>query len=122
MGHYAYEVQEATTLINKDCFNEVLSKIKEVVSKDKWRGYGWRSDVLNAQTLEDVAREFNIQLTEEGDGYYRPVIDSVYVSIFFDELIHIVTPYMTDGEIKVDNEYGIVTFVFEDGTVRRYDE
>ena len=122
MGHYAYEVQEATTLINKECFNEVLNKIKEAVSQDRWRGYGWRNDVLNAQTLERVAREFGIQLTDEGDGYYRPIINAVYVSMFFDELIHTVAPYMTDGEIKVDNEYGIVTFEFENGTVRKYDE
>lgn len=122
MGHYAYEIEKITTFINKEDFNKVLDRIKEEVNKDKWKGYGWRDSVLNAKTLEDVAKEFGIQLTDEGGGYYRPVINGVYVSNFFTYLIDIVAPFMTYGEIKVDNEYGIVTIVFENGEVQRFDE
>lgn len=115
MGHYAYELKEATTTINKENFNEVLSKIKEEVGTDRWSCYGWRQDVLEAETLEDVAKVFNIQLVDEGDDNYRPYINDVYVSNFFKYLINIVAPYMTDGEIQVDDEYDTVTIKFEDG-------
>ena len=115
MGHYAYELKEATTTINKENFNEVLSKIKEEVGTDKWKSYGWRQSVLNAETLEDVAKEFNIKLVDEGEDNYRPYINDVYVSDFFKYLINIVAPYMTDGEIQVDDEYDEVTIIFNDG-------
>lgn len=115
MGHYAYELKEATTFINKENFNEVLEKIKEEVRTDKWSGYGWRDAVLNAETFEDVTREFGIELIDEGDGNYRPFVNGIYVSNFFKYLIDIVAPYMTDGEIQVDDEYSKVTVIFENG-------
>lgn len=118
MSHYAYEVKEATTTINKKDFENVLSKIKKEVATDKWVHYGWRNNMLNAETLEDVASEFNIQLADEGNGNYRPVINNVYVSNFFPKLIEIVAPFMTDGELVIDNEYNIVTIAFKNGQVQ----
>ena len=115
MGHYAYELKEATTTINKKNFDEVLTKIKEEVETDRWKSYGWRQSVLEAETLEDVVKEFNIKLVDEGEGNYRPYINDVYVSNFFKYLISIVAPYTTDGEIQVDDEYDGVTIKFEDG-------
>ena len=115
MGRYVYELKEATTTINKGNFNEVLTKIKEEVGTSRWSCYGWKQHVLEAETLEDVAKIFNIQLVDEGDGNYRPVINDVYVSDFFKYLINIVAPYMTDGEIQVDDGYDTVTIEFEDG-------
>ena len=82
---------------------------------ESWKSYGWRDYVLNAETLEDVAKEFNIKLVDEGEGNYRPYINDVYVSNFFKYLINIVAPYMTDGEIQVDDEYDTVTIEFTDG-------
>ena len=120
MGTYAYELKEATTFIKKENFDEVLEKIKAEVETPRWSGYGWRQYVLNAETLEDVAKEFNIQLIDEGDENYRPYINDVYVSNFFKDLIHIVAPYMTDGEIQVDDEYDTVTIAFEDGNEMIY--
>lgn len=115
MGHYAYELHKATTTMNKENFDEVLVKIKEEVSKDKWKGYGWRDAVLNAETFEEALEEFGILLEYEGNGNYRPVINDVYVSNFFGSLTHIVAPYMTDGEIQVEDDYGVVDIIFEDG-------
>lgn len=112
MSFYAYELKEATTYINKKVFSIVLEKIKQEVRKNKWKCYGWRKTVLDADTLEDVAKEFDIQLANEGDGYYRPVIDGTYISDFFDCLIEIVAPYMTEGEIVVNAEYDIVKIKF----------
>ena len=120
MGHYAYELTEATTFINKKHFDKVLTKIKNEVKQDRWRGYGWRDAVLNTETLEDFAKEFNIQLIDEGNDNYRPYINDVYVSDFFRPLIHIIAPYMTDGEIKVDDEYDTVTIEFDNGTEMIY--
>lgn len=120
MGHYAYELKEATTFINKENFNEVLTKIKEEVGTDKWSGYGWRDAVLNAEIFEDVTKEFGIELIDEGNGDYRPFINNIYVSNFFKYLIHIVAPYMSDGEIQVDDEYGVVTIIFENGEAKIY--
>ena len=97
MGAYADELKEATTFINKKDFDEALMKIKEAVNTDRWSGYGWKHHVLNAKTLEDVATTFGIQLIDEGDDNYRPVIQNVYVSQFFDYLINIIAPYMTNG-------------------------
>jgi hypothetical protein len=120
MGHYAYELKEATTFINEENFDEVLVKIIEEVATDKWKGYGWRDSVLNAVSFEDVAREFGIELIDERDGNYRPFINGVYVSSFFKYLIHIVAPYMSDGEMQVDDEYGVTIIVFENGEAQIY--
>ena len=120
MGYYAYELHKATTTMNKESFDEVLTKIKEEVGKDKWKGYGWRDSVLNAETFEEALEEFGILLEDEGNGNYRPVINDVYVSNFFESLAYIVAPYMTCGEIEVEHDYGAVTIVFEDGKVNVY--
>jgi len=114
MSHYAYELKEATTFVNEKDFDKILVKIKEEVSAVKWQGYGWRNEVLNASRLEDVVGEFNILLMHEGNGYFRPIINDVYVSNFFSYLIDIVAPYMTDGEIVVNDEYDDVTIAFKD--------
>ena len=81
MGNYAYELKEATTFINKEDFNKVLEDIKREVRKEEWRCYGWRNNVLNAKTLEDViVNEFRIKLFDEGDGYYKPIINGINIS------------------------------------------
>lgn len=114
MGHYAYETKDATTFIDMSGF-ELVEDIKNAVRMEKWNCYGWRNDVLKAETVEEIANVFNIKLVDEEDGYCRPVIDCVYVSHFFSDLIKIVAPYMTDGVIEVDDEYNIVTITFENG-------
>ena len=112
MSTYINELTEATTTINKSDFNEVLAKIKYAASADKWTQYGWRNDVLQAKTLIDVMNIFNIELSGDENGNYRPIINNVYLSSFFDDLVHIIAPYMTDGKIIVDDGYftTIVTF------------
>ena len=117
MGDYAYEVQEATAFLDMDQFIlcNGIKQVQDVVRTEKWCGYGWRDELLEAKNAYDVAKVFGIQLIDEGVGFYRPVINDVYVSSFFKELINIVAPYMTDGIIKVDDEYNIVTIQFEDG-------
>ena len=120
MGHYAYELKEATSFINKKDFNTVLEKIKEEVKTPKWSCYGWRNSVLKAETLEDFAKEFNIQLVEEENDNYRPEINDVYVSNFFRYLIEIIAPYMTNGEININDEYDDVLIVFENGISNVY--
>ena len=115
MGNYAYELKETTTTINKANFDEILAKIKEEVMLHLWWNYGWRENVLKAETLEDVTKEFGIELIDEGNGNYRPYINGIYVSNFFKYLVDIVAPYMTDGEIQVDDEYSKVTVIFENG-------
>ena len=124
MSHYAYEVQEATSFLDKENFELLggVEEIKNVVRTEKWCGYGWRNSVLEATTADDIARIFSVQLVDEGAGFYRPVIEDAYVSNFFKELINIVAPYMTDGEIKVDEEYNIVTIKYEDGKVNMWRE
>lgn len=121
MSHYAYEVQDATTRINRSDF-EVVERIKDAARTEKWCGYGWRNELLDATTIEEVAEIFGIELVDEGEGYYRPFIDEVYVSHFFETMIDIVAPYMTDGVIKVDDEYNIVTIVFENGKANVFRE
>ena len=118
MGYYANELREATTFINEESFSKVLTKIKEEVNTDRWKGFGWRDAVLKSETLEEALEEFSLQLEEVEEGNYRPVIHDVYVSFFFDYLIHIVAPYVTNGEIQVEHDYGSETIVFEDGQVQ----
>lgn len=119
MGSYAYELQKSTSFINRKHFDDVLENIKKEVKKDNWDGFGWRNDVLSAETLEDVAKTFNIKLVDEDEGYYRPVIYEVYISHFFRKLLHIVAPYMTDGKIVVRAEYKrvIITFANKDVSI-----
>lgn len=119
MSHYAYEVQEATAYLDGDLASNLnlVEKIKNVARTEKWCGYGWRDRLLEAKSIFEIARIFGIQLVDEGMELYRPVIDGAYVSNFFKELIDLVAPFMTDGEINVDDEYNIVTIQFEDGNV-----
>ena len=122
MSHYAYEVEEATAFLDMDhfiLFNGV-KRIQDAARTERWCGYGWRDELLKAQTADDVARIFGIGLVDEGAGFCRPIIDGIYVSRFFDTLIDIMAPFMTNGFIKVDDEYNIVTIVFEDGKALVY--
>ena len=118
MSHYANELQKVTAFIHEENFDKVLNDIKNTVATKRWLGFGWRENVLNARTLEDFTNEFAIKLVDEGNGYFRPVIKNVYVSTFFEDLIYIIAPYMTNGEIVVDDEYNNVTITFDDGKVR----
>lgn len=115
MSHYATEIKKATCYIHKSDFETVRKEIQSVVDRDGWLHYGWHDEVLKATTLEEILSEFNIRLVNEYGNYYRPVIEDVYVSSFFDTLIMIIGKYMTNGKIVVDDEYGIVTVKFKDG-------
>lgn len=115
MSHYATEIKKATCYIHSSDFETVRKEIQSVVNRDGWSHYGWHDEVLKATTLEEILSEFDIRLVNEYGNYYRPVIEDVYVSNFFDALIQIVANYMTNGKIKVDDEYGIVVVKFKDG-------
>lgn len=112
MSTHISECIEATTTMNKDDFDTVLANIKTAASLPKWKRYGWKDTVLEAKTFNDVMKEFNIGLVDMGNGNYRSVFNHVYVSDFFKDLLNIVTPYMTDGEIIVDDSYTITTITF----------
>lgn len=117
MSNYSYEVQEATSFLDMDKFILCggVKQIQDAARTEKWCGYGWRNDLFEAKNAYDVAKIFGIELCDEGVGFYRPVIENTYVSNFFETMIEVVAPYMTDGIIKVDDEYNIVTIKFEDG-------
>ena len=103
MSSYINEIKEATTFIHKDNFKTILHKIKIETAKSKWACYGWRNDILKSKTLRTALSIFGIKLADEGNGYYRPVIKDTYVSDAFEALITITAPYMTEGEIVVDD-------------------
>lgn len=105
MSHYIYDLEDATTTINRKDFNTVLAAIKQEVKKPKWNSYGWKDDVLKAETLEEVAWIFDIGLCNVSDGNYRPVFAGTYASDFFKYLLEIVTPYMSTGKIVIADEY-----------------
>lgn len=105
MSHYIYDLEDATTTINRKDFNTVLATIKQEVKKPKWNCYGWKDDVLKAEALENVAWIFDIGLCDVSDRNYRPVFDGTYASDFFKYLLEIVTPYMSTGKIVIDDGY-----------------
>ena len=113
MSHYATDIKKATCYMHIDDMEEVLGEIWETVKT--WNHYGWQSNVLEALTLPEALREFDIGIEHVYGNYYRPIFDETYCSAFFRELADIVAPYMTNGQIVVDNEYGIMTVGFEDG-------
>ena len=106
MSHYIYDLEDATTTINRKDFNTVLAAIKQEVKKPKWNSYEWKDDVLKAETLEEVAWIFDIGLCNVSDGNYRPVFAGTYASDFFKYLLEIVTPYMSIGKIVIADGYG----------------
>lgn len=106
MSHYIYDLEDSTTTINRKDFNTVLAAIKQEVEKPKWNCYGWKDDVLKAETLEEVAWIFDIGLCNVSDGNYRPVFAGTYASDFFKYLLEIVTPYMSIGKIVIADGYG----------------
>lgn len=118
MSHYATEIKPATCYIHKEDFNEILYRIKKAAEAKCWNCYGWQKAVLNANTLEDVAKEFDIQLLHEYGNYYRPYIFDVYVSDFFKTLIEIMSYFMTNGKIMVNDEYSDVTIKYKNGSVK----
>lgn len=113
MGRYFNEYTESTTSINKNNFDIVLSKIKTAASSPKWKQYGWRNDILRAESFYDVMKEFGIELSDDGGDNFKPIFRHVYVSDFFKDLLNIVTPYMSDGHIIVDDGYTIMTITFK---------
>ena len=106
MSHYANEFREATCYINRADFVEAAAKIRGACQTEEWVGYGWRDDLLDAYDLFDVGNIFNIGFEPVYGNYYRPVIKDVYVSRFFDTMIKVVAPYMTNGIMEIDDEYG----------------
>lgn len=83
---------------------------------------GWRADVLNAETLADVAREFNITLYHTdslGDGVQvLPIVNETYRTDFFKQLLPLIAPYMSDGSIELlDSDYGLYVVEFKGGAV-----
>ena len=103
MSTYVNELKKATTLVHEDDFKTILRKIKTEAAKSKWTCYGWRNDALKSKNLRTALSVFGIKLADEGNGYYRPVIKDTYVSDAFEALITIAAPYMTEGEIVVDD-------------------
>ena len=103
MSSYINEIKEATTFIHKDNFKTILHKIKIEAAKSKWACYGWRNDILKSKNLRTALSIFGIKLADEDNGYYRPVIQNTYVSDVFEALTAIATPYMTEGEMVVDD-------------------
>ena len=106
MSHYIYDLEDATTTINRKDFNTVLAAIKQEATQPKWTRHGWKDDVLKAEILEKVAWIFDIGLCNVSDGNYRPVFDGTYASDFFKYLLEIVTPYMSNGKIIIADEDG----------------
>ena len=103
MSTYVNELKKATTLVHEDNFKTILRKIKTEAAKSKWACYGWRNDILKSKNLRTALSIFGVKLADEGNGYYRPVIKDTYVSDAFETLITIAAPYMTEGEIVVDD-------------------
>lgn len=123
MGRYFNECTESTTSMNKKDFDIVLSKIKTAASSPKWKQYGWRDNVLKSESFYDVMKEFDIELSDDGEGNFRPIFNHVYVSDFFKDLFNIITPYMSDGFIIVDDGYTIATIKFKNhqAEIKRHD-
>lgn len=84
---------------------------------------GWRDEVMNAETLADVARVFNIELYHTdalGDGcQVLPIFNEVYHSGYFAQLLPRVAPFMADGRLELlDSDYGLYVVEFKGGRAK----
>ncbi len=113
MSRYVTETKATTAAVNQDHFPVILAALKER-ARD-FNGYSWQEDFLKAPDLFAALLEFGIFLESAGEGYYKPVIDDVYVSAFAKDIIRIFAPY-TIGEIHLtDGLYDIAIVYTNDG-------
>ena len=118
MSNYIFELEPATCAVKKNEIEAFAKAIKEAVSDSRWDHYGWKPNIMKAKDLYDIAKEFDIELIDEGDGTLRPYFNSTYQSGFFEDLTKIAAPFMTDGEIFINNEYSDIRIEYLNGELQ----
>lgn len=114
MSNYMTDVKPSTAGFKEENKDAICTAIREAAMDKEWNSYGWVDVYRNAEKLEDQLDEFGITLREENNLLFFEFND-VYESAFFETMMKKIAPYMEDGVILVDNEYGIMAYTFENG-------
>lgn len=119
MGYELTSTKVTTSFALEDS-DAILEKLRAMASDEKWSNYGWRDDVANAKSLDEIAYAFGITLNfvgEDGQVRLAPEFNDVYRSMCFDDMAQVVAPYMSNGVIEGVSGFGKWQCVFKDGKV-----
>lgn len=117
MSNYMYDIKPSTAGFKEESKVAMCDAIRKAASDPEWDHYGWANCYRNAERLEDQLNEFGITLREEDDLLFFEFND-VYESAFFQTMMKTIAPFMSDGVMLIDNEYVVLGYVFENGTVK----
>ena len=121
MSRYVSAINQTTAIVHEDDFSSILSDIKERASSDKYISYGWRNELLETNHLIDAMKVFGIKLVHVGlfsSGFCCPIINDVYVSVFFKDMIQAFAPYAMGGIVVADSYGDCTTIDFKHGEVK----
>lgn len=121
MSRYVSAINQTTAIVHEDDFANILADIKERALSEKYIGYAWRDELLDKVHLIDAMKVFGIELVNVGmfiSGFFSPVINDVYVSAFFKDMIQAFAPYAMGGIIVADSCGNCTTIDFKHGEVK----
>lgn len=110
MGTY-YTALKTTTRINNGA--KVYDIIKEAATH--YDNYGWQEDVLESESLYEIADVFGILIhyTEKG---LIPILFDTYGSMIWYDVLPKIAPYMKNGKISgIDSDGEKFEIVFKNG-------
>ena len=77
--------------------------------------YGWKSEVLSAKTIWDLAKAMDIKLVDEGDGLLTPQLENTYKISLFEEIMPVMAKHMTNGYIWCKDYYSEYVVYVKEG-------
>ena len=98
MSEYLTALKTTTGWKDKDDWM-VLNIIKEIAGRYPVN-YGWRQDILDAETTREACEEFNITLYSAMGDLNIPILNNTYNSQFIEDVAKAIAPYMVDGYIE----------------------
>lgn len=102
MGSYLYTKNGEITF-NSEFADEMLAAIKKEANNKSWDNYGWANEIRNAESLEDVLKEFEIDVEDIGNGWVSCTVNDAYNSAFLGVMLECTAEYLEDSEIEISN-------------------
>lgn len=102
MSSYLYTKNGEITF-NSEFADEMLAAIKKEANNKSWDNYGWVNEIRNAESLEDVLKEFEIDVKDIGNGWVSCTVNDAYNSSFLKTMLECTAEYLEDSEMQISN-------------------
>ena len=109
MGTYLYDRGErpTTVSINIKKMDKAHEALVELANEPYYNSIGWIDRLRKSNDFFEDMKIMGIDLEERnGDGNYFPSFNETYCSMFFDDMIPALKPFVNKGTVFVCNDYG----------------